>query len=637
MQWKPILSNSLKIDLLVKKRKDDESSTSEEDDDDAAEYAKRRKIGSSSEKTKTSGLNFNSNSSDSDSDGGYAAKSNTTTQNSKQSKRNTVCYELLGSSDEEDVEVVNVQKSRIPPVGVRPNFSNDLLQAQLRAARQRNPYINNGINQVNYNALQKAYEARKQLMEAQRMAVTTLPLDMEEPILSPRLTDANNFDYASLTPAPAMKKNPYLSAYSAISQDVSPVSAVKKTNPYLSAYTAVSQDKPAEKIQITLRTSQSQKSVFTISENDPFLKLMNVFQQKHKLSTTNVISFQVDGEFVVMTDTPKKFDLESGDIVDVILKDRQGNKVDLESAGAATKIIPSNAPVVIKTRIINPKPSSFSAQMSLASNEDLWQLQTTDPFRKLVNAFAAKRNVPNPERLMLLYNNKLLNFNSLPLEIGIKGGNPITNPVVIDIRLPQDVQNIVASFSTSNQGENIVRIHGNKVTFRLRINGNDKNIQELSIGDLNTFELLMLRFCQKNNKNENQVTFLLDGDKLNAKATPKGEDLEGGEIIDVLVKGQYTPPVVSPLMDQNEIITVRTIRNKTKFTPKHFKVKRSDTILTLKKQYQKFYRGRGCQSVLFYFQNKVIDDGKNAVSFQSLGIKNMDCIHAMENGQILML
>jgi len=177
------------------------------------------------------------------------------------------------------------------------------------------------------------------------------------------------------------------------------------------------------------------------------------------------------------------------------------------------------------------------------------------------------------------------------------------------------------------------------------------------MGEQNGFQFLIDKFCLKNKKQKSQVTFILDGEAVNPNMTPQSEDLEGGEILDVIIKEELnqindqtkTPATngkkanihkrlsttreVRETSSINTIMTIQTIRNKAKTRPKRFQVKQSDTIESLKKAYIQYYKNKGCKTVKFYYRDNLIRDGRNPATFTSLGIQEFDSIYAMENGK----
>lgn len=52
------------------------------------------------------------------------------------------------------------------------------------------------------------------------------------------------------------------------------------------------------------------------------------------------------------------------------------------------------------------------------------------------------------------------------------------------------------------------------------------------------FSKLHTTFCQKMDLKPENVRFEFDGSPLNLSSTPEREDLEGGEVIDVIIKQQ---------------------------------------------------------------------------------------------------
>mmetsp|Transcript_23861 Transcript_23861/g.35474 ORF Transcript_23861/g.35474 Transcript_23861/m.35474 type:complete len:93 (-) Transcript_23861:123-401(-) len=82
-------------------------------------------------------------------------------------------------------------------------------------------------------------------------------------------------------------------------------------------------------------------------------------------------------------------------------------------------------------------------------------------------------------------------------------------------------------------------------------------------------------------------------------------------------------------------INVLTLRNNVQSArTKKFRLSNDSTIQKMKQGYIKYYRKKGCSSVIFYHNNKQITDLKQ--TFVTLGINDMDTVIAMENGRKFM-
>jgi len=206
----------------------------------------------------------------------------------------------------------------------------------------------------------------------------------------------------------------------------------------------------------------------------------------------------------------------------------------------------------------------------------------------------------------------------------------------------------------NNNGADPIRIAPGEIPIKLRLDGNPKSIVTLGLGPNQPFRILMDRFYaeQQRRKSMNNTTaattvsnngtdqqdlvsgkeckFEFDGEVLDPNGTPKGEDLEGGEMVDVTTvakKAQEKERIRS-----REVITVVTIRNNiTTQHPKKFKLYSTDTFAKLKEGYVGYYRKKGCRSVKFYFNNNFIKDTHK--TFFESGVRNMDSIAAIENGR----
>jgi len=65
--------------------------------------------------------------------------------------------------------------------------------------------------------------------------------------------------------------------------------------------------------------------------------------------------------------------------------------------------------------------------------------------------------------------------------------------------------------------------------------------------------------------------------------------------------------------------------------PKQFRLYSTDTFVTLREGYVKYYKKKGCRTVKFYFRNSLIADINK--TFIESGVRNMDSIYAIENGK----
>ena len=390
------------------------------------------------------------------------------------------------------------------------------------------------------DALKKAHEAREKLKKAQKtLFIDTIDIDIDENGNFPNTNSSpHNSNINILQPQVIVNSN--------INTDMGPV------------------------LKINLITSNNEKQSFKIRSKEPFQNLMTSFFNRHNLinsSKTFNVHFKVDGETIPLTNTPNFYDLEDEDQIEVLVKDNQGKHITIQEASKlsntaaaetnhtqSTNDTPLNYDQVVLKTFIHPPLYSVSS-----SNQDLWQIRSTDPFQKLVNAFGKKKKIENLHSISLQYGNKHLDWNSTPRSVGMKSGNTLAHPITLHIQLsPNDM----IQKKSNNHNDAIL---GNKLTFKLRVNGNDKDIQEFAMGHKNHFEFLIQQFRNKNNTNNKKVKFILDGDTINPKASPMSEDLEGGEIIDVIIKETNPHPGhndTNPLKFNDQPLTVQTIRNK---------------------------------------------------------------------------
>lgn len=372
----------------------------------------------------------------------------------------------------------------------------------------------------------------------------------------------------------------------------------------------------SHQMRIELRTSTTKDS-FKLNASDKFEKLIEAYRSRHKLAPTTEMKLKFDGQLVSSLQTPTSLDMDDGDLMDVILKDRVGNIVALPSKTTSTGGNEA-AVVVIKTYMPNQQ-------------SDLFQIRCTDPFSKLYSALCKKRDLQQSQ-IELEYKGNIILTSSTPSSVGMKGGSTAVPPFAMQVRILGGISNISSSSCS-----------GKKILLKLRINGKDADMKEMHMGETDNFSSLLKQFCSKNSLSEDTVCFTLDGEILNPIATPKGEDLEGGEILDVLVKETKQQITVdgsslpfSNLKDtsdqsfENSFIDIFTVRNLGKTRPKKFNVNKCDVVKKLKQEYMKVYKSKGCKSVKFYFRDQLLQEN---ASLGSLMVQNEDKIFAMENGR----
>ena len=122
--------------------------------------------------------------------------------------------------------------------------------------------------------------------------------------------------------------------------------------------------------------------------------------------------------------------------------------------------------------------------------------------------------------------------------------------VLLDSGDESDIQVMESSIKKNSEGL--------RMKLKLRINGNDSNIEVFSVVASDPFQKLFDAFCRKKGATSTQVKFILDGDQLNLASNCQNEDLEGGEIVDVQLTGSCHPPnSKSSLAEKSDIKRIK--------------------------------------------------------------------------------
>ena len=96
--------------------------------------------------------------------------------------------------------------------------------------------------------------------------------------------------------------------------------------------------------------------------------------------------------------------------------------------------------------------------------------------------------------------------------------------------------NLILDENVNQNGGDATNNAKNGISLRIRMNGDDKQIQMYKIKHTDKFSKLLQLFLEKNNLPENKATLKFYGMALDLDQTPQGEDLDGDEIIEVIVK-----------------------------------------------------------------------------------------------------
>jgi len=195
---------------------------------------------------------------------------------------------------------------------------------------------------------------------------------------------------------------------------------------------------------------------------------------------------------------------------------------------------------------------------------------------------------------------------------------------------------------------------GPGVKVKFRVNGSSSDVVSLSVPFKGDFRSVMARFAERRKVAVDRCKFVFDGEALPPTSTPEELDLEGEEIVDVVVMEEgggggakkLNGGVVSGQGEGKAIsragaaasaapptsISIKTNRNRNNNPrQKTWKFHDTDPLSKLKADYIKLYKSKGCRTVKFYFSNEVLGD--MAKTFQDLGIGEGDVVYAMENNK----
>mmetsp|Transcript_8389 Transcript_8389/g.11999 ORF Transcript_8389/g.11999 Transcript_8389/m.11999 type:complete len:420 (-) Transcript_8389:232-1491(-) len=395
--------------------------------------------------------------------------------------------------------------------------------------------------------------------------------------------------------------------------------------------------------------------------------------------------FSFDGQTLNLNQTPTFYDMEDEDLMDVIVKISASATTPYQSqtqtatASSSSSNNKSSHPsiegwrtrhgeidrVIIITRIKNGDPNATHK----------YQLRKMDPFQKLVDVYRKQTN-SSSSMISLEYNGRRLELSSTPSKEGMVDNTTLDICDHMALLRGGGVASVVTLPSSSN----------NKIAVKIRINGKDSSVQTYKMELTERFQKIMDEFCGKNGVTLSDCKFTFDGDVLRPMNTPQQEDLEGDEIVDVMVDPNLlaapktttkstsaSNPMPASSTSQThtsstsdrplslsstssasasvlsvsssstyratpargvpkKAIKIQTIRNNKKAArPKQFRLYNTDTIGKLRKGYIDYYKSKGCQNVQFYFTNALIKD--DMATLESLGVREMSTLYAIENGK----
>jgi hypothetical protein len=282
--------------------------------------------------------------------------------------------------------------------------------------------------------------------------------------------------------------------------------------------------------------------------------LIDNYWQNHYQGSISEVSFKFDGETLKLTRTPQSYDMEDGDLIDVVrFFPEARDKNYIPAQAAASKVVPaanyatcnintfpsrnatvgavydptSSLNIILRTRIVHFKKNNTTTAPIIRQ----WQLRRTDCLDKLIQAYRKERSISSSVVINLLMDNRNIDSVGMtPLVLGLNDYY-LLDMHVYDGEGSGDDDVVVRHLQQPQQ------TNANMIRLILRINGNDATKEEYSIHKRDKFEQLHEAFChrmQQKNKMFNSVKLTLDGAVLSLNDTCHDEDLEGGEIIDII-------------------------------------------------------------------------------------------------------
>ena len=191
-----------------------------------------------------------------------------------------------------------------------------------------------------------------------------------------------------------------------------------------------------------------------------------------------------------------------------------------------------------------------------ASIQKIYQLKLHDAFSKLVATYKKERGYSSFRKIsceLRIQNNSEnmeLDLNKSPHDMGIHDqcllivhdeeqrikqlrNNPNCNIVGTSC---ENSRGGAAGAATPNTSSNSPHFGNGILTIRVRINGNDKSIQNYKMNPTESFQKLIHLVCNNNGGvDSRECKFIFEGMALNSNSTPEDEDLEGDEMIDVSI------------------------------------------------------------------------------------------------------
>jgi len=300
-----------------------------------------------------------------------------------------------------------------------------------------------------------------------------------------------------------------------------------------------------EPISVSLRSNNKLHNISTYTQislqqvHDEYCN--RVFIPLHK----NVI-LHFDGEALDLTKTPQQYDMEDGDLIDVVLKDATENsfptkKIQPDSARTPAKNTTPGTfarfAVSLHTQIFHCAPEDLHRNVSTSTRT--WQIRKTDKLAKLVDQYKAERNLENAQTLMRYTNNKG-EVRSVNLERDTPLLLQLKDYATLDMYVYGNSPSTTGSVVQNNSDGNFLSLDyedqckpAKRIDLILRINGQDSTKMTFSLAPNDPFSKLLEEFRSKHSSHKH-VQLTLDGEPLSLQSTCQNEDLEGGEIVDVV-------------------------------------------------------------------------------------------------------
>ena len=172
-----------------------------------------------------------------------------------------------------------------------------------------------------------------------------------------------------------------------------------------------------------------------------------------------------------------------------------------------------------------------------------YNLRRADPLGKLVDVHQARarRAGGRPGRrdaVRLEWDGRVLDLDATPEEVGIGAGTAkaaAAAPAAADATL-----DLVDPAAVSWLRERAAAAGGGRIEVRVRTNahrdGSRASVTSYPIGMGEAFERVVREYCRRNGVDAAACAFTFDGERLGQHLTPAQLELEGGEIIDVVIK-----------------------------------------------------------------------------------------------------